>query len=97
MKNKEKAILKAQKKSIKTELSHKIADALHAVILNLSTGNKKVEKLINKNAKQLAKKLSKEKITIDEPKVESGKIKAESALMEAESEKPKAKKASAKN
>ncbi len=60
-KNKQKAIVKEQKKVAKKDLTAQITTALSAVMLNLGTSGKKVEKLISKNAKQLAKKLSKEK------------------------------------
>ena len=60
-KNKQKAIVKEQKKAVKKELTAQINTSLSAIILNLGASGKKVEKLISKNAKQLAKKLSKEK------------------------------------
>ncbi len=63
-KNKHKATLKEQKKATKTELTDQISAALHSVIVNFSATSKKIDKLINKNAKQLVKKLAKENLAL---------------------------------
>ncbi len=63
-KNKLKALVKEQKKAAKKELIDQFSGALHAVALNLGLSGKKIAKLIDKNAKQLAKKVKSEKLKI---------------------------------
>jgi hypothetical protein len=60
--NKQKAIVKEQKKAAKKELTHQIEAAIGTVIVNFSLSSKKIDKVIAKTAKQLAKRISKEKM-----------------------------------
>jgi len=62
-KNKQKAILKEEKKAVKKELNDQITFALQTIVIKFSASSKKIEKLIGKITKQLVKKLSKEKLS----------------------------------
>ncbi|WP_316784576.1 hypothetical protein [Pedobacter frigiditerrae] len=55
---KKKAIVKESRKLAKKELTAQIVAALSTVTVNASGNQKKLEKVIVKNAKQLAKKFS---------------------------------------
>jgi hypothetical protein len=59
-KNKKVAIVKESRKLAKKELEIQIYDALKLIFANFSSNQKKLDKQITKNAKQLAAKLSKE-------------------------------------
>ena len=60
-KNKLKKTVKEQKKIAKKELGTQIATALNAVLVEFGESNKKIQKLIDKKSKQIAKKLSNKK------------------------------------
>jgi len=69
-KNKQKLIVKEQKKAIKKELTEQLTGAIRSIVTNFSD-NKKTEKLIEKSTKQLVKKLFLTKIalSIDAPEI----------------------------
>lgn len=67
MKNSKKAVVKEQKKAAQKELTNQITGALQSVIANFEISSKRIEKLIDKNAKQLVKKLSKQKLSKPAP------------------------------
>lgn len=59
-KNKKVAIVKESRKIAKKELEFQILDALKLIFEKFTSNQKKLEKLLTKNAKQLVGKLSKE-------------------------------------
>jgi dihydroxyacetone kinase-like predicted kinase len=59
-KNKKVAIVKESRKIAKKELEFQILDALKLIFEKFPSNQKKLEKLLTKNAKQLVGKLSKE-------------------------------------
>lgn len=59
-KNKQKAIVKEARKVAKQEIKNHIIEALKIISEKFGKGSKKINKIIEKDAIQLAKKLSKE-------------------------------------
>lgn len=87
-KNKQKAIVKEQKKAAKKELTNQIKAALGSVIVNFADSSKSIDKIIAKSTKQLVKKLSKEKVSLPIP-IETPVVAEQIEVKTSEAPKPK--------